>query len=109
MVVLNFHKLTLLCHQKHEGAIKDNIIHVSSTLQEHHDPVYSDIAHKEKNHVYSDCKDNVISLMFSRKFEIIYAKGIALFEGSNQRGKLLLTKVQLKIELINQIFCSALF
>jgi hypothetical protein len=69
--------------------------------------VYSDIAHKKKNHVYSDCKDNIISLMFIRKFKIIYAKGIALFEGSNQRVKLLLTKVQLKIELINQKFCSS--
>jgi len=67
------------------------------------------IAHKEKNHVYSDCKDNVISLMSSREFEIICAKGIALFGGSNRRGKLLLTKLQQKIELINQKFCSSAF
>jgi hypothetical protein len=47
--------------------------------------------------------------MFTREFEIIYAKGIALFGGSNRRGKLLLTKPQQKIELINQKFCSSAF
>jgi len=31
-------ELILLYHQEHEGAFKDDIMHVSSTLQEHHDP-----------------------------------------------------------------------